>query len=82
MQLRVVAEVPDEVTGSRLPLEQTCQRLDAVAIYQQHREKLMCLRSLDKTPKLAETYTFTQAVEISNPQEWNFLPRVSISENG
>ncbi len=82
VQLRVVAEIPDEVAGSRLPLEQTCQRLDAVSIDQQHRQKLMCLATSDKTPKLAETYTFMQVVGIPNPQEWSLLPRIAISENG
>src|SRR3984893_1704060 len=59
MLLSLVAEIPDEIAGARLAVEQSSQRFDAVSIDQQHRRKLMCLRVLDKTPKLAETSTFS-----------------------
>jgi hypothetical protein len=72
--LRVVTEIPDEVAGSGLPLEQTRQGLDTVSIDQQHRRKLMCLRPSDKTLDLAETYTFTEPVESPHPKERHFFP--------
>jgi S1/P1 Nuclease len=85
MQLRVVTEIPDEVAGSGLSLEQTRQGLDTVSIHQEHRRKLMCLTPSDKTPKLAETHTFTQAVENPDPRERHFLggarAGVSVLEN-
>ena len=46
--LSVVAEIPNEVAGARLPVEQSRQRLDAVSIDQQHRRKLMRFMDLDK----------------------------------
>jgi len=73
--LSVVAEIPDEVAGARLAVEQSRQRLDAVSIDQQHREKLMLLSDLDKTLKLAEMGTFTlEPRENPNRQERYFLP--------
>ncbi|HWX26144.1 MAG TPA: hypothetical protein VNZ53_01740 [Steroidobacteraceae bacterium] len=51
LQLRVVAEIPDEITGARLRAEQTGQRLDAVSIDQQHMAKLIrlgCVRKILK----------------------------------
>jgi hypothetical protein len=83
MPLSVITEIPNVVTGARLPVEQYRQRLDAVSIDQQHRGKLMRLRDLDKTPNLAETLTFTRK---PHPQERHFLPGssagVSVPENG
>src|SRR6202022_523405 len=57
--LSVVAEIPDEVAGARLAVEQSSQRFDAVSIDQQHWRKVMRLRGLDKTLKLSKSSTFT-----------------------
>ena len=57
--LSVVAEIPDEVAGASLAVEQSSQRFDAVSIDQQHRRMLMPFSVLEKTLKLAETSTFT-----------------------
>jgi hypothetical protein len=80
--LSIVTEIPNEVTGTRLPVEQSRQRLDAVSIDQQHRGKLMRLRDLDKTANLAETITFPRKLY---HQERHFLPgpsaAVSVPEN-
>jgi hypothetical protein len=83
LELSVVAEIPDEVAGSRLAVEQSGQRLDAVAIDQQHRGKLYRLRDLGKAPKLTETSIF-EAVKPKH-QDRHFLPGasagVSVPEN-
>jgi hypothetical protein len=69
MQLSVVAEIPDEVAGARLPAEQSGQGFDAVSIDQQHRRTLMRLSDLRKSLKLAETSTFTPPL-VKNAQSW------------
>jgi hypothetical protein len=60
LQLSLVAEIPDEIAGARLAVEQPGQRFDAVSLDQQHQRKLMRLRDLGKTSKLAETSIFTR----------------------
>ena len=57
--LSLVAEIPDEVAGASLAVEQSSQRFDAVSIDQQHRRMLKPFRVLEKTLKLAKTFTFT-----------------------
>ena len=57
--LSVVAEIPDEVAGTSLAVEQSGQGFDAVSIDQQHRRMLMPFRALEKTLKRTETSTFT-----------------------
>ena len=83
LELSVVAEIPDEVAGTRLAVEQSGQRLDAVSIDQQHRRKLYRLRDLGKTPKLTET-SISKGSK-TPPQERHFLPGasagVSVPEN-
>jgi hypothetical protein len=59
MLLSFVAEIPDEVAGARLPVEQSSQRFDAVSIDEQHRRKLMRLGYADKSSNRAETSIFT-----------------------
>jgi len=59
LQLSLVTEIPDEVAGARLAVEQSRQGFDAVSIHQQHRRMLMPFRALEKTLKRAETSTFT-----------------------
>src|SRR5271168_4289365 len=36
LKLSIVAEIPDEITGARLAIEESGERLDAVSIHQQH----------------------------------------------
>jgi hypothetical protein len=83
LQLSVVAEIPDEVAGSRLAVEQRAQRLDAVSIDQQHRRKLNRFGDLGKTAKLTEASIFGGSKP--PPQERHFLPgaraAVSVPEN-
>jgi hypothetical protein len=80
--LGIITEIPDEVTGTRLPVKQSRQRLDAVAIDQHHRGKLLRLRDLDKTANLAETLIFTRKLY---DKERHFLTgssaAVSVPEN-
>src|SRR5579863_5271422 len=92
--LSLVAEIPDEIAGARLAIEQPSQRLDAVSVHQQHRRKLMRLGGLGKTSKLTETSTFTRPLiknmqtpmRIREPRlkERHFLPaaraRMSVPE--
>jgi hypothetical protein len=70
--LSVVAEVPDEIAGARLPAEESGQRLDAVSIHQQHGRKLMPAQTSDKTLKLTKTSIFRNSK--SPPQKRQFLP--------
>src|SRR6266404_6744431 len=60
--LSLVAEIPDEVAGTSLAVEQSSQRFDAISIDQQHRRKLLPSRALDKTLKLLETPTFAPPI--------------------
>ncbi len=53
--LGVVAEIPDEIAGARLPVQQTGEGLDAVSIDQQHTPKIVPSRRVRKALKLAET---------------------------
>src|SRR5271156_1920416 len=58
LKLSIVAEIPDEIAGARLAIEESGERLDAVSIHQQHRGKLMPSKTSDKTLKLTETCIF------------------------
>jgi hypothetical protein len=71
----IVAEIPDEITGARLAVEESGERLDAVSIHQQHRGKLMPSKTSDKTLKLTETSIFRNSE--FPPQERHFLPGAS-----
>jgi hypothetical protein len=77
--LGVVAEVPNDITGSRLSVQQTVKRLDAVSIDQQHTPKLIRLRGVRKTLKRAETSNFRYPL-IGEPQaeERHFLPGLNV----
>jgi hypothetical protein len=81
--LSIITEIPNEVTGARLPVEQSRQRLDAVAIDQQHRGKTNAFKGPGQDPNLAETLTFRREL---HPRERHFLPGssagVSVPENG
>ncbi len=58
--LSLVAEIPDEVAGTSLAVEQSSQRFDAISIDQQHQRKLVHIGALNKILKLAETSTFSR----------------------
>src|ERR1700690_591926 len=71
--LGVVAEIPEEITGARLRVQQTRERFDAVSIDQQHSLKLIRLLGAGKTSKLRETLNFRCLPLV-------FLRRVSTSQ--
>jgi hypothetical protein len=75
LKLSVVAEIPDEIAGARLPAEESGQRLDAVSVHQQHRRKLMPSQTTDNAPKLMQMCIFGN--NKSNPQEGHFLSGAS-----
>jgi hypothetical protein len=72
LKLSIVAEIPDEIAGARLAVEESGEGLDAVSIHQQHRRKLMPSQRSDKSLKLTETSIFGDTK--SPPQEKHFLP--------
>ncbi|MGC1388208.1 MAG: hypothetical protein WA807_09400 [Steroidobacteraceae bacterium] len=53
--LGVVAEIPDQITGARLRVQQTGEGFDAVSIDQHHWPKLICSSGAGKNSKLRET---------------------------
>ena len=73
LPLGVVAEIPDEITGARLRVQQTRERFDAVSIDQHYSPKLNRLLSAGKSSKLRETLNF-RCLPLA------FLPRVSTSQ--
>jgi hypothetical protein len=81
LKLSVVAEIPDEVAGARLPAEESRERFDAVSIHPQHRRKLMPSQTLDETLKLAETAIFRSR---KSPNQESLLlganPKVCVPE--
>jgi hypothetical protein len=83
--LSLIAEIPDEVTSARLPVQHSGQRLDAVSIDQQHQRKLMRLKDKGKTPKLDETSIFAEPRETLRAHKPHCLPgacaRVSMRES-
>jgi hypothetical protein len=56
--LGVVAEIPDEIAGSRLRLQKTRERFDAVSKDQQHSPKLIRFTGAGKILKLPKTLSF------------------------
>jgi hypothetical protein len=56
--LSLVAEIPNEIAGSRLPVEQSDQRFDTVSIDQRHSPKLVRLSRVRKVSKLSKTLNF------------------------
>jgi hypothetical protein len=70
--LSIVAEIPDEIAGARLAVEESGEGLDAVSIHQQHPRKLMPSQRSDKALKLTETCIFRNRK--SPLQERHFLP--------
>jgi hypothetical protein len=70
--LSIVAEIPDEIAGARLAVEESGKGLDAVSIHQQHLRKLMPSQRSDKALKLTKTSIFRNSK--SSPQERHFLP--------
>jgi hypothetical protein len=75
LKLSIVAEIPDEITGARLAIEESGERLDAVSIHQQHWQKLMFSQRSDKTLNLAKTSIYRNSN--FSPQERRFLPGAS-----
>jgi hypothetical protein len=75
LKLSIVAEIPDEIAGACLAVEESGERLDAVAIHEQHRRKLMPPQTSDKTVKRVKTCIYRNSK--SKPQEWHFLPGAS-----
>jgi hypothetical protein len=56
--LSLVAEIPNEIAGARLPVEQSDQRFDTVSIDQQHSPKLVRLSRVRKVSKLSKALNF------------------------
>ncbi len=59
LMLSLVAIIPNEVTGSRLSVQQAGQGFDAVSIGQQHGPKLVHLKDMGKGLNLGEMSIFT-----------------------